>query len=35
VVFHYVDDPEKKRRTVTREAFFLCGYYIGDQDPDA
>ncbi len=33
VVFHYVDDPDKKRKTVTREAFFLNGYFVADSLP--
>jgi hypothetical protein len=30
VVYHYADDPAKRRHTATREEFFLCGYFIAD-----
>lgn len=33
VVFHYADDPKKERRTTTREAFFLCGYFVAESAP--
>lgn len=35
VIFHYLDDPQKRRHTITREAFFLNGYFVAADGSNA